>query len=197
MPPEIERLHTVNAVLQRARHAPVLSDLPLDDLPSGLRLVVDAAIANWPADALRRPELLTRLWTELLEEELNKAARLALPAALELGEAGPSVEDLVEAPSLAEWTPVMLASVGGVCIVGTNHGHPLIRGRAISTSLLCGLDVRRTWARTLSRWYRLGRFVTLEELTELHGFGITRLGAVAVTVEYARDWLEADRIGLA
>lgn len=44
------------------------------------------------------------------------------------------------------------------CLVGLSTGHPLLpgRGRSIYTSELWMIDEDHGWARTLSRWYRLG-----------------------------------------
>lgn len=45
------------------------------------------------------------------------------------------------------------------CLAGFSTGHPLLPGhnRLIGTSDLWLLSEDRSWARTLSRWYRLGR----------------------------------------
>lgn len=45
------------------------------------------------------------------------------------------------------------------CLAGLSTGHPLLPGenRMIGTTDLWLLSEDRTWARTLSRWYRLGR----------------------------------------
>jgi hypothetical protein len=70
---------------------------------------------------------------------------------------GVSPEHLAEdAPFLDRWTigyrPV-------ACLVGLSTGHPLLPGdgRQIATSDLILMSQDRSWARTLSRWYRLGR----------------------------------------
>lgn len=61
-----------------------------------------------------------------------------------------------EAPILDRW---ILASTMVPCLAGLSTGHPLLVGenRLICTSDLWLLSQDRTWARTLSRWYRLGR----------------------------------------
>ncbi len=45
------------------------------------------------------------------------------------------------------------------CLVGLSTGHPDLVGlnRAIATSDVWLMSHDRNWARTLSRWYRLGR----------------------------------------
>jgi len=61
-----------------------------------------------------------------------------------------------EAPILDRW---ILAQRGVPCLAGLSTGHPLLvgEGRLIGTSDLWLLSEDRAWARTLSRWYRLGR----------------------------------------
>lgn len=59
------------------------------------------------------------------------------------------------APHLEQWH---VAQRAAVCLVGSSSGHPLLPGvgRQIATSDLWLLSSDRRWARTLSRWYRLG-----------------------------------------
>jgi hypothetical protein len=59
-------------------------------------------------------------------------------------------------PTLERW---MFANRPAPCLAGLSFGHPLLPGEArpIATSDLCLIAEDRSWARTLSRWYRLGR----------------------------------------
>lgn len=59
-------------------------------------------------------------------------------------------------PILERW---MAAQRPAICLAGLSSGHPLLPGEArpIVTSDLCLIAGDQTWARTLSRWYRLGR----------------------------------------
>lgn len=61
-----------------------------------------------------------------------------------------------EAPILDRW---IIASTMVPCLAGLSTGHPRLIGenRLIGTSDLWLLSEDRSWARTLSRWYRLGR----------------------------------------
>ena len=80
----------------------------------------------------------------------------ALVADLEAVQSGRSGTVLSDAaPLLDQWD---LAQRGAVCLVGRSNGHPLLPGvgRQIATSDLWLLSADRRWARTLSRWYRLG-----------------------------------------
>lgn len=59
-------------------------------------------------------------------------------------------------PILERW---MLANRPVPCLAGLSFGHPLLPGEArpVATSDLCLIADDHSWARTLSRWYRLGR----------------------------------------
>lgn len=69
---------------------------------------------------------------------------------------GTSVEDLAgEAPVLDRWVH---GERPALCLMGLSTGHPTLpgTGRLITTSDLWLFSEDGTWARTLSRWYRLG-----------------------------------------
>lgn len=59
-------------------------------------------------------------------------------------------------PVLDNW---ILALRSTPCLVGLSSGHPQLTGehRPITTSDLWLFSEDRTWARTFSRWYQLGR----------------------------------------
>jgi hypothetical protein len=61
-----------------------------------------------------------------------------------------------DAPILDRW---ILARRAVPCLAGLSTGHPRLVGenRLIGTSDLWLLSEDHGWARTLSRWYRLGR----------------------------------------
>jgi len=61
-----------------------------------------------------------------------------------------------EIPVLNQW---LLTKRPAPCLAGLSTGHPTLPGqnRAIGTSDLWMLSVDGDWARTLSRWYQLGR----------------------------------------
>lgn len=61
-----------------------------------------------------------------------------------------------EAPLLDKWS---LALRPTPCLAGLSTGHPTLHGdnRQIATSAVWLMSGDYTWARTLSRWYRLGR----------------------------------------
>lgn len=61
-----------------------------------------------------------------------------------------------EAPLLEFWS---LGSRGAACLTGLSSGHPILHGgrREIITSDLVAFSEALGWARTRSRWYRLGQ----------------------------------------
>ncbi len=69
----------------------------------------------------------------------------------------PTQADLGAAPLINGWT--LLREPGGASLLGRVDGHPRIwSGRVTATSGLIAVDARLgQWARTVSRFYRLGR----------------------------------------
>lgn len=73
--------------------------------------------------------------------------------------------DLSDAPMIDAWG---LAPAGDVVVlVGLVTGHPTIADGAITTSPVLSIADDRTWARTVSRFYRLGRSLQ-EVVDDLH-----------------------------
>lgn len=86
-------------------------------------------------------------------------ARLtALVGDMEAIRSGKRAERLAgeEPPTLDRW---VMSQRPAICLTGLSTGHPMLAGEArpIGTSDLCLLSDDQAWARTLSRWYRLGR----------------------------------------
>ncbi|WP_024843877.1 DUF6634 family protein [Paracoccus pantotrophus] len=78
--------------------------------------------------------------------------------AIAAAEAGPSDADLAQAPALSDWKAAI--SPGGyVMLWGEVTDHPLLGNANIHTSQLIAIDPEAGWARTASRWYRLGRSI--------------------------------------
>jgi hypothetical protein len=62
--------------------------------------------------------------------------------------------DLMSAPAIDQWS---FGLVPARCIVGSVRGHPILSNRArVHTSQLVLIDPENGWARTWSRYYRLG-----------------------------------------
>ncbi len=74
--------------------------------------------------------------------------------ALEAAEEGPTAEVLAESPLLMNWQIIMMA--GRLCLAGEVSGHPTLKDDFITTSHLVFLSPSLDWARTMSRFYRLG-----------------------------------------
>lgn len=70
---------------------------------------------------------------------------------------GPAAADLAAAPRLDPWQAVLLDTSGIPALWGEVTGHPKLGDTVILTSRLLALDAANGWARTTSRWYRLGQ----------------------------------------
>lgn len=93
---------------------------------------------------------------ELLDAEYARLSRLASDInRLRRGE-NPEAVAPDPSPLLNYW---ILGRRPVPCLVGLSTGHPRLPGenRPIGTSDLWLISEDRSWARTLSRWYRLGR----------------------------------------
>jgi hypothetical protein len=66
----------------------------------------------------------------------------------------PDAVVLARAPVLSAWS--YLADANGVRLMGVVQGHPNVGPGPILTSPLYAIDPQLQWARTLSRFYRLG-----------------------------------------
>ncbi len=85
------------------------------------------------------------------QEHIDRAT--ALLAAVERG---PTAQDLETAPLLDIWQAAVAQSTGLPFLWGCVAGHPLLRDGWIHTSPLIALGTDLGWAKTRSRWYRLG-----------------------------------------
>jgi len=61
--------------------------------------------------------------------------------------------ELEDAPTLNGWSTI-LRPVGA--LTGFVEGHPLLGSRRVVTSEAVAMDIEHGWARTFSRFYRLG-----------------------------------------
>lgn len=96
----------------------------------------------------------------MLPEHLRDLVAIHMPV-IALAETGPTPADLTNAPYLDRWMP-MREFTGRIVLFGDVTGHPILRNTGIVTSQLFGIDTRAGWARTLSRWYRLGQPLILD-----------------------------------
>lgn len=118
--------------------------------------------------------------------EVVEQARLALEAI----ETEPDAATLAVAPVLDLWQPVFTGP--RLCLTGLVDGHPLLPSDWVTTSPLLVLDPDFTWARTYSRYYRLG--TPLESsLSAAFGQRLAILrdatGGPVVTLDAVRDHL--------
>ena len=89
-------------------------------------------------------------------------------SAIAAAEAGPSGANLAQAPVLSDWKAA-ISSGGHIMLWGEVADHPLLGTTSITTWQLIAIDAEAGWARTASRWYRLGRSLDAIRFT-LPGF---------------------------
>lgn len=66
----------------------------------------------------------------------------------------PSADQLGDAPQLDDWLPYVR---GAGALTGHVNQHPLLGSRRIVTSEIYAIDHEAGWARSFSRFYRLGK----------------------------------------
>jgi hypothetical protein len=118
-------------------------------------------------------------WTRVLarlRRSIETPYRMA--EILALVEQGPTAEDLARAPRLSPWMPA-LALGGAPVVAGFVQDHPKLGETWMRSSLLMGLGLGSAedggaglWARTWSRWYRLGERMTGNDLSALWQAGV-------------------------
>ncbi|WP_062013019.1 DUF6634 family protein [Aureimonas sp. AU4] len=97
-------------------------------------------------------------WSDELDQEIERTAELLRDLRYLRDHAMPPPCVLERAPLLDGWSPA-LRSVA--CLVGRPHSHPHLSGRrSAATSPLRVLSLEDGFARTESRFYRLGRPAT-------------------------------------
>lgn len=96
--------------------------------------------------------------TTIEREWLDKVLR-----AIAAAEAGPSEADLAQAPVLSDWKAAISPN-GHVLLWGKVTNHPRLGTTNLTTSQLIAIDPKAGWARTASRWYRLGQSIDAFEV---------------------------------
>lgn len=114
-----------------------------------------------------------------------RVARLGLDAA----DAGPTPVTLAAAPRLTMWQIVWIGT--DLCLAGQSSGHPRLPDGTVATSPLLALAEDQSWARTISRFYRLAEPLADAQQPAL-GSGpiiLDAYGYPAVPPVTARLWL--------
>ena len=136
------------------------------------------------------------VWLHDWQLFLSARTRRALHAlSLRLGAKGPGEADLQAAPLLSDWIAVRDPHFGGAILLGTPTGHPTCRGPLSHTSRLCGIDPSGTWARTVSRWYRLARMSNFDTLSRAHGGRIAGAADLVLTLDEVQSVIKDESAG--
>ncbi|MEO9843780.1 MAG: DUF6634 family protein [Roseobacter sp.] len=137
--------------------------------PELTNLFQELSVSFKEAERNGQPVISAGEWTGACRVATAKLFKRMHLRSLELAVAGPEPAVLATAPRLEKWTTVR--DPGGVncALIGYVSDHPLLSNRWLRTSRLCGLDLEQDWARTNSRWYKLGKCATPEHLVQILG----------------------------
>ena len=133
-------------------------------------------------------------WVSCREKLIVELMTRMTRRSLELSKVGPSPAELDQAPTLSPWSAILDPEYGGAILIGAQVGHPTLRGRFINTSRLCGLDTEGAWARTSTRWYRLGDNASRRELCSLLYGRVGLADALMLTPSEVQAYIKADQI---
>tara|TARA_R110002072_G_scaffold222225_5_gene379198 strand:+ start:1296 stop:1916 length:621 start_codon:yes stop_codon:yes gene_type:complete len=136
-------------------------------------------VANWMSC---REKLIVELMTRMTRRSF------------ELSKLGPSTAELDLAPTLSPWSSILDPTYGGAILIGAQVGHPTLRGKFINTSRLCGLDTEGAWARTSTRWYRLGDRANQQELGSILYGRVGLADALMLTPSEVQAYIKADQV---
>ncbi len=152
--------------LDETKDGPIpIAALPVDlheafeeAFPGAACPVIDGQVCIQPVDWMR--------FCFLQKQEAMQRMRMR---SLQVAVSGPTPGDLAGAPVLSHWIAVEDLESDGATLMGSAPEHPICVGKLIMTSRLCGIAEDGSWARTISRWYRLEHPATLEAFLERHG----------------------------
>jgi hypothetical protein len=94
--------------------------------------------------------------TSEFDEAIRRLEILVEDMRIVASSGSPDIPESLDVPVLEDWRPAFRATI---CLVGLSTGHPRLPGRRreIVTSPVAMLSEELGWARTNSRWYRLGK----------------------------------------
>ena len=119
---------------------------------------IDGQVSMQPAD-----------WVGFAARQKQAAMQRMRLRSLELAVVEPTPGALALAPILSHWIAIENPQSHGAVLMGSAPDHPICIGNLIMTSCLCGIAEDGSWARTVSRWYRLRAPATLEGFLERNG----------------------------
>jgi len=133
-------------------------------------------------------------WVSCREKLIVELMTRMTRRSLELSKLGPSTAELDLAPTLSPWSSILDPTYGGAILIGAQVGHPTLRGKFINTSRLCGLDTEGAWARTSTRWYRLGDRANQQELGSILYGRVGLADALMLTPSEVQAYIKADQV---
>lgn len=138
---------------------------PFLDEIAVVRALLGPDPGEWPTVKVTLSPCLKLLFEIYSEKQLYQRTRAGMPRLVDLldhlehiSTAMPGPDELRDAPILDQWS-AGVGTDGCARLFGRVTGHPRLReGARIFTSPYCKLDTEAGWARTWSRYYRLGRY---------------------------------------
>lgn len=95
-----------------------------------------------------------------IKDEIARLEALITDMRLIADGQGPPLQVLNTAPMVDTWS---LCTGQVPCLFGAVHGHPFLSGPLVKTTEIWLLAPELGWARTYSRFYRLGRPLGVED----------------------------------
>lgn len=133
-------------------------------------------------------------WLRCREQLLSELMKRMTRRSLELSLQGPKPEDLAHAPHLALWYPIRHPESGGAILVGVQTGYSSLDGHLINTSRLCGICTEGEWARTATRWYKLGELAKPTDLRNLSRKNAINFRRLGLTLSEVQQDIATDRV---
>jgi hypothetical protein len=139
--------------------------IPFLDEIAVVRALLGPDSGEWPTVKVTLSPCLKLIFDIYSEKQLYQRTRVGMPRLVDLldelerlSTTQPDLEDLRDAPILDRWS-AGTGTDGCPRLFGRVAGHPLLReGARIYTSPYLQVDPQAGWARTWSRYYRLGRY---------------------------------------
>lgn len=193
-PPEAERHARLRSLTLPVIDEGNIRAIRFSDVPADLRADFDRHMTGSACPVIGGEDhAYLHDWLLFLERHQAAAHDALWRVSLQLGAAGPADLDLADAPRLDDWVAVRDSRYGGCFLLGTPSGHPWCCGPVSTTSRLCGLDPDVRWARTVTRWYRLGSPSDMDSLIERWGPPVGRYRTHVLTLDEVQNIIATDR----
>lgn len=132
-------------------------------------------------------------WERFRRRKIAEVGREQHVISLRAAMAGPKPDELAAAPVISCWVALRYPVFSGSALIGNIESHPNSLKPPSQTSRLCGINLEKSWARTFSRWYRLGEPGKLDELARQFGPVLKEYAPLQVEMDELQNILAQDR----